>query len=101
MNSVISRCIINTYHTTPGTLNGSLLVIKNFSGSRPELMNFLNGSLSVSKMLEKEFKPKTSWAVSWNVFDGRDKFLVSDPTTAIGGMNLYRKQCTVPCNSKI
>lgn len=70
-------------------------------GSWPELMNFLNGLLSASKMLEKEFKPKTSWASSWDVFDGRDKFLVSDPTTAIGGMSLYRKQCTVPCNTKI
>lgn len=62
-------------------------------------MIFHNGSLSVSKMLENEFKPKNSWAASWDVFDWRDEFLVSDPTTAIGGTSLYRKKCTVPCNT--
>lgn len=36
-----------------------------------------------------ELLPKTSWATTWDVLDGPNKFLMSDPKTAIGGMSIY------------
>ena len=44
-----------------------------------------------SQLADMAFSPTTDWATSWNGFDGRNKFLVSNPTTAVGGMDLPRK----------
>lgn len=35
-----------------------------------------------------EWLPKASWAISWDMFDGPNKFLVSHPATAFSGMSL-------------
>lgn len=43
-------------------------------------------------LVKIEFSSKTIWVTSWNVLDGRNKILVSSPTTAKGGMSLYRKK---------
>lgn len=39
--------------------------------------------------------PKAGLVISWDMSDGRDKFLVSGPTTAVSGMSLGYKEC---CN---
>lgn len=41
-----------------------------------------------SQKVEKEFSSKFSYATSWDVFDEQNKFLVSNPTTEVGGMSL-------------
>lgn len=38
------------------------------------------------QLVELKFTPKTSWATSWIVFDGQNKFVVSVPMTVVGGM---------------
>uniref|UniRef100_UPI001C8F8736 hypothetical protein n=1 Tax=Klebsiella pneumoniae TaxID=573 RepID=UPI001C8F8736 len=48
-----------------------------------------------SQLIETSLLLKNSWATSWEMFDGWNKFLVSDPTTAVGGMNLARRDWTL------
>lgn len=47
---------------------------------------------TISCFLDVEFPQTTSWAISWDVFDVRDKFLVSDPMTTVGGVNFVRNK---------
>lgn len=42
--------------------------------------------------LDVEFSQTTSWAISGDVFDVRDKFLVSDPMTTVGRMSFVRNK---------
>lgn len=42
--------------------------------------------------MEIKFTPKTSWATSWNVFDGQNKFVVSAPITVVVGMIHKRRE---------
>ena len=49
---------------------------------------------TAAQLAEDGFSSKTGWASLWNLFDGRNKFLVSDPTQAVNGMNVPRKDRT-------
>lgn len=44
----------------------------------------------VSKKVEIEFSLTPNRAIARDTLDGRNKFIVSDPTTAIGGMSRIR-----------
>lgn len=37
---------------------------------------------------KKEFSLKHNWDTSWHVFNGQDKFVVYEPMTEVGEMNL-------------
>jgi Reverse transcriptase (RNA-dependent DNA polymerase) len=49
---------------------------------------------TASQLADGNFVPKASWAAQWDAFDGRHKFLVIDPTQAVKGMDLPRKEWT-------
>lgn len=45
------------------------------------------------QLVEMEFSPNNNWAKTWGVIEGRNEFLVSNPTTvAVGGMSLQCKK---------
>ena len=49
---------------------------------------------TASQLAEGNFSPKVGWGSLWDSFDGRNEFLVSDPTRAVRGMDLPRKEWT-------
>lgn len=51
------------------------------------------------QLVKMECLPKASWATCFDVFNLRNRYLVSDPRAAVIGMNLPRKEWTF-LNSK-
>ena len=47
---------------------------------------------TASQLRDRDFSPQADWRTSWNSFHGRNSFLISDPSSAVGGMNLPRRQ---------
>ena len=44
------------------------------------------------QLVESNFSPENTWKTSWEAFDGRNKFIVPNPTTSVGGMQLPRRE---------
>ena len=44
------------------------------------------------QLVESNFSSVNTWKTSWEAFDGRNKFIVPDPTTPVGGMQLARNE---------
>lgn len=49
---------------------------------------------TASQLMGTNFSLKDAWASCWDSYTGRNNFLVSDPCTALCGMDLSRKQWT-------
>lgn len=50
---------------------------------------------TASQLVARDFSPNSSWAATWDEYNGRNKHLVSSPPFEIGGMNLPRKVWTL------
>jgi hypothetical protein len=44
------------------------------------------------QLKDNNFIPNSSWATSWDSFNGRNKFLIPNPTCGVGGMLLPRRE---------